>query len=892
MEFQRKIRALTRNFTEHYSMVTLREDFDAYIRGGFISRATPVYITENLNHSFNLRPYQTEAIARFIHYYEKYPQRLRPTQLLFHMATGSGKTLLMAANILYLYKQGYRNFLFFVNSTNIIEKTRDNFLNKLSSKYLFNEKIVIDGKQIQINEVPNFEIIDPNGINLFFTTVQGLHSLMNYSRENTITYEDLKDKKIVIISDEAHHINAWTKKGLSKEEESEKETWEQTITELFNVNSENIMLEYTATIDLDEPAIKEKYALKIIYEYTLKEFRLDGFSKEVKVLQADLEDMDRALQSVIISQYRRKIAESNRKSIKPVILMKSRTIDESKIFKERFSEKIKNLKVKDLSNLKDRVIEDNVLKKAFKFFDREKIPLSNLVQEINEDFSEDKCLLFDSNNITSEKQLLANSLEDKNNQIRIIFAVNMLNEGWDVLNLFDIVRLYNTRDAKQNRPGKTTIAEAQLIGRGARYCPFQINDEQDKYKRKYDNETDNDLRVLEELYYHSAHNPKYIQEITHVLRETGILPATEPKRIEIKVKEDFKKTNFWNKGLLFSNEKVKRDISKIKDLEDTEITKLYKYSLMTGQTQSITVFEEDVKNKAKERVTTTLNFFDLEKCVLRKALNKVDFYKFENLKLFFPAINSISRFLASTSEIKVEISSTIEAIGSLSKNDKLKIAIFVFEKIKEEVEKTHNEFGGSKEFKAKKIKDLVSDKVINVAVNDNLMSDQERGIPMKEARNEELRIDLSNQKWYVYDENYGTSEEKYLIKFIKDNMHLLEERYDEIFFVRNEKIFKIHRFSDGKVTEPDFVLFLKEKTRKKVIAYQIFIEAKGEHLLSDDKWKEDFLKEIESNYKVSVLADNTQFKIIGLPFYNENKKFEFANEFNKKFKLVVNEQAQ
>ena len=52
------------------------------------------------------------------------------------MATGSGKTLIMAGAIIYLYKQGYRNFLFFVNSTNIINKTRENFLNPLSSKYL------------------------------------------------------------------------------------------------------------------------------------------------------------------------------------------------------------------------------------------------------------------------------------------------------------------------------------------------------------------------------------------------------------------------------------------------------------------------------------------------------------------------------------------------------------------------------------------------------------------------------------------------------------------------------------------------------------------------------------------------------------------------------------
>ncbi len=38
--------------------------------------------------------------------------------------------------------------------------------------------------------------------------------------------------------------------------------------------------------------------------------------------------------------------------------------------------------------------------------------------------------------------------KDKDNEFRAVFAVDMLNEGWDVLNLFDIVRLYDTRDSR------------------------------------------------------------------------------------------------------------------------------------------------------------------------------------------------------------------------------------------------------------------------------------------------------------------------------------------------------------------------------------------------------------------------------------------------------------
>ena len=96
-----------------------------------IEKTIPSFVIENLNTDFELRKYQVEAFARFFDYLNNYQNKEYPIHLLFNMATGSGKTLIMAGLILYLYEQGYRNFLFFVNSTNIIDKTKDNFLNNL-----------------------------------------------------------------------------------------------------------------------------------------------------------------------------------------------------------------------------------------------------------------------------------------------------------------------------------------------------------------------------------------------------------------------------------------------------------------------------------------------------------------------------------------------------------------------------------------------------------------------------------------------------------------------------------------------------------------------------------------------------------------------------------------
>ena len=74
----------------------------------------PEHISQNLNKE--LRAYQSEAIKRFL------LQRQSPStnHLMFNMATGSGKTLVMAALILDCYKRGYRNFVFFVNADALI----------------------------------------------------------------------------------------------------------------------------------------------------------------------------------------------------------------------------------------------------------------------------------------------------------------------------------------------------------------------------------------------------------------------------------------------------------------------------------------------------------------------------------------------------------------------------------------------------------------------------------------------------------------------------------------------------------------------------------------------------------------------------------------------------
>ena len=75
---------------------------------------------------------------------------------------------------------------------------------------------------------------------------------------------------------------------------------------------------------------------------------------------------------------------------------------------------------------------------------------------------------------------------------------------------------------------------------------------------------------------------------------------------------------------------------------------------------------------------------------------------------------------------------------------------------------------------------------------------------------------------------------------------------------------------------------MKKNGTDKHVQYQLFIESKGSHLIQTDKWKEDFLKEIENESKMQVLAENTEYKLFGMPFYNENNKSDFIDAFNDK----------
>ena len=844
----------------------------------------PKYFATSLNPMMKLRPYQEECFKYFITYWQNdFDAKERKPHLLFHMATGSGKTLVMAGVMLYLYEQGFRNFLFFVNSTNIIEKTKDNFLNTTSAKYLFGPTINIGNKQVEIKLVDNFQAVDENCINLCLSTIQGLHISLNTPKENAVTYDDFVDKKIVLISDEAHHINTATKRGkktvavgkgaLFTENDFEStEDWETTVMRIFHSNEANVLLEFTATEDFQDTNIADKYENKVIFDYPLKKFREDGYSKDISVVQSDLSPIDRAIQCVLLSQYKRKLFSSIHQDIKPVMMLKSKTINENKSFYVEFVNTIKRLKVEDIERIATNAKGDML--DVFSYIKEKGIELENLLLEVKEDFKEENLLLVDGNNISPDKQQKLNSLEAKDNEFRVVFAVDMLNEGWDVLNLFDIVRLYETRDSGHGKVGKTTMQEAQLIGRGARYMPFaEPTKELNIGERKFDNDTTNRLRALETLHYHSVSNPKYLTELKQAMVQTGIVAEVE-KTVELKLKESFKRSSFYNEAYVFANELEPYMLNEeILSLGDTILNKEYKVRIKSGEMSTSMVFESGTASNTSSIPYRAFKLGDLGNHVVRAAINRFDVFKFSNLKGVYPNLESTKEFIESDlylGGINMLIYAKQEVLDNLTQKEKLFCAIEVLRQIEPLLSKGGIGYKGTKLFRPKLIKNIFRERTQKFSIDGS--ADREIGKSMNETDNMDLRMDLSKVDWHAYEDCFGTSEEKHLIRYIESIYPKLSEKYNDIYLLRNEKDLKIYSFTSGDAYQPDYVLFLKKNEGNTTDYIQIFIEPKGEHLRSTDKWKEDSMKEIRENADIRFSTQNTNFNVWGMPFFTESRR--------------------
>lgn len=828
----------------------------------------PSYISENL--SKELREYQKEALKHYL------LQRQKPNinHLLFNMATGSGKTLIMAALMLELYKRGYREFVFFVNSSAIVEKTRDNFCGKASSKYLFSESIIIDSKRVEVRSVDSFSACDSESINISFNTIQGLHSLFTQERENSITLADLKGRKIVLIADEAHHLNTDTKSKLTKAQEIEKQSWEGTIKNALQQNSENLLLEFSATIPNDENVLK-KYRDKIVYEYALKEFYNDRYSKKIFLVKYESRELEELyLGACILSLFRQFVGRDSSVYVKPVILFKSGSIAKSKENEKDFYEFLERLDSREIERFLQNVDSsgDELLQRAKGYFERafENYAIK-VAEHIKASFDKSYCINMNDEIDLQANQKRVNTLESRDNALRVIFAVDRLNEGWDVLNLYDIVRLDNAKDNNK------TTSNAQLIGRGARYYPFGYKNGYEVDKRKFDNEQ-NALDVLEALSYHSFNESGYITALQKELenqgtpaQDTRTLYKLQPQEKALTLAREFMKNatqdskdvakHDENLSLpIMSNDirKLKENESlfhKAKEIENTIST----LSIPLLNSREKSQVEAYKKQEFSEDEFAIKSLKSINKAVFLKAMNKEDigFNMLKNLREVGSKREFIEKYLY-TLEVR------FHKRQEFSRSSQLHIATFIVKRLKEIL----NAKGAKWEIEPFRIK------YFTLRARD-LWSEKE--------------LEKSKYQWLVYDKmlKADSSYEGAFLDFINEYKDRLDEKYQHWCVIRNEcfsefKLFGRDNAGEVRGFNPDFVFFGVSGDNKEVL-FECVIEAKGEQLEPNDKWKEKLLLDLESELaSVREREKNAKnLRLRGLGFFSKAKEVEFKKEFTK-----------
>lgn len=839
----------------------LYEELENLEKYNKISDEIPQIIKSNLAKKIVLRDYQKQAIRYFKEYYESKNKQIHTA---FHMATGSGKTVVMASLMLYLYEKGYNKFVFFVNQTNVLEKTIENFTNAKSNKYLFSDVLEISGLQINIKKVDIFSKANKD-IEIIFTTTQKLYLDLNNAKENCLSLNDFEEQKIVFISDESHHLNSNTK------DEEAKNSWEYGVNTAFRAHKDSILLEFSATLELNDKNVREKYKDKVVYNYPLINFRNSGYTKDFANFASDTSFWTRALIALILSEYRRYLFAKLKLNIKPVVMLKSQFITESKEFYKEFFTKLEKLSNEEINTLYS--LDEKTLNKALDYFKKDD-GFGGLIAALKTSFAKENSLLIDSQSITKDKQLLLNSLEDESNAIRVIFAVDMLNEGWDVLNLYDIVRLYDTRQGsgKAGKIGSYTIKEAQLIGRGARYCPFSYNDE-NKFKRKFDSDLDNEYRLLETMLFHSKNDSKYISELKEALIYTGLCEK-DGQKLQYVLKDEFKNSEFYQKALVFRNKKIeKKECDSTKFLGSLK-TKNYNFTAPKSNASVNMLFSKNSPQKNQEKIAEKqLKFKEIDLNILLGAFDCFNELSFSILKQKYPPLKSKKEFLTS-SEFLGNSTICIKYSDTLTSRHIFKACKNALKNVANYISSLEPSYIGSVEFMPIHLKQVLKDKTIYVLQIDE---NGGKGDSQNECKNDDFRLDLSNEDWYVFNDNYGTSEEKLFIKYFKHN--IAPKLYDkglEFYVIRNERVpeLAIYSYENGERFEPDFLLFIRTKKNSNDTKYQIFIEPKGTHLLEVDSWKEEFLKQIYKNAKLDMV-NNVDYKIFGLPFFNNDKKDEF-----------------
>lgn len=547
--------------------------------------------------------------------------------------------------------------------------------------------------------------------------------------------------------------------------------------------------------------------------------------------------------------------------------------DTEQIFHEMIDD-LTSESLQDFVQSQDKSTQSEALHLAYKYWLKQ--DFAKTVSELKRDFrrfnvvnandSSSKDILDD----TSVAQKL-NTLET--NSIRAVFAVAKLSEGWDVLNLYDIVRI-----GERNIKPTDTNSEAQLIGRGARYNPF-IYQGKRSYKRRFDGRK-TEIQLLERLYYHTINNPQYLENLRKSLDAIN-LPVNEDTKYqthEAIVKPSFKRSVIYNHGNIYYNKVVNVPASSYDSIKkygiDTESASIIDLEDATTERNYDTGADKYEFSSSHTIIAARFNN-PADRALIEAAVSYLKFFRFNKLKLYCPTLVSMNEFLTSKNWLGQAVVQARVANGTaqLTNDQRLTAVKRYLAYVQQSIVKNFMRSKGTNEFLSMAVKEVVNDYTKRVAVDFN-----------NPTATKISPYSMNNKKWYVYDQAIVDVLEKQFIDQIGAIMPTLKQQYQDAYLIRIDERadnFKLHDF-DSDVPHyagymPDFILYLQDAN----YIYQVYMEPKGDQLLERDNWKQELLERINPQ-NVVVLGESQNVKLYGVKFFIRDDKRHTIQELRDK----------
>lgn len=330
-----------------------------------------------------------------------------------------------------------------------------------------------------------------------------------------------------------------------------------------------------------------------------------------------------------------------------------------------------------------------------------------------------------------------------------------------------------------------------------------------------------------------------------------------------------KNTTVYKQGNLFINESRATTSEDYSSLDKFTIPKEWETEYIGSTVE--TDYQGNVNDEMV--IQRESEFLHVDKRFFRKALQRNPFFRFSNLKNYLPLLESKEELINSPQyfngvSIKVSLPKG-QYIADLSATEKLEIIDKFLVYCEEKIRKNYKKEIGLKIFKPVPIRDVLKDyEVVSSKVQTGQVTQRIRPHSMK------------GKDWFVYTHAIVNGTEKKLVDLIGTFVQTLENKYEKVYLIRNDEKgirLKLTEFNGPRGFMPDFILYLENET----FNYQVYIEPKGQHLESNDAWKQEMLYEINGS-DIEIIGENEEVRLIGLKFYNEDNEREFINELSEK----------